>query len=300
VIAAPGAEAGACAAFSVELARRRGEWDVLRLACLAPNSVAATALPRTLMRVGFAPRLDEVDVCPYICLERAWGAYSADRNPSIQKAERRDSRRLEKKGTVRIEWLAPGTGHAADREKFVNRIVHISGRSWKARSGNALDSAGPRAFIRRLSELAHRRGWLSIWLLTLDHEPVAMEYHLVVSGCVYALRSDFDEAFRRVSPGSYLRRHLLERVFALGLDRYYFGMGLNAHKGRWTDQVETVDQLTVYAHSWMGVCLAVWERALKPLARMVARRGGPRRFYSGSRRPLAGRSRRRCWRGQMK
>ena len=270
VIASEDDETGACEAFAAALAERQREWDVLRLAYLVPDSVAATSFPAALMRAGFAVRLDPVDTCPYIPLTTTWSAYAAKRSPGLRKAELEDSRRLQRAGQVRLEWLAPGTGHAADRDDFVNRAIEISARSWKARSGSALDSAAPRAFIRRLSESAHERGWLSIWLLSLGQRPVAMEYHLVADGRVYALRSDFDEAFRKLSPGSHLRRRLVEEMFGLGLERYCMGPGFNAHKRRWTDEAEAIHHLTVYGRSPVGRGLGAWEQAVKPLARRLA------------------------------
>jgi CelD/BcsL family acetyltransferase involved in cellulose biosynthesis len=269
VIVTEGGEAAACEVFAKELARRRSEWDVIRLAYLVPNSVAASMLRDALTREGFATRLDLVDVAPFIPLTSTWAEYSAMRSRRLQKAENLDAKRLKKAGEVRVEWLAPGTGESADRDRFLDRAIGVSTRSWKARAGNALDSTGPQAFIRRLSDLAHQRGWLSIWMLSMNDRPVAMEYHLHANGFVYALRSDFDDEFQKISPGSYLRRCLLEHFFGRGLERYYMGPGFNAHKHRWTDQAETVENLIVYGHTLVGRCLAAWETTLKPLAKRL-------------------------------
>ena len=99
-----------------------------------------------------------------------------------------------------IQWLAPGTGDRAAVDRELEDVIRISARSWKRHTGNSLDQAGPQAFIRRLSHRAHDQGWLSVWRLTLDGSPIAMEYQLVGDGIVYALRSDFDpnaSRFRR-------------------------------------------------------------------------------------------------------
>jgi CelD/BcsL family acetyltransferase involved in cellulose biosynthesis len=123
-----------------------------------------------------------------------------------------------------------------------------------------------------LTEHACARGWLSIWLLRLDGRPVAMEYQLIADDCVYALRSDFDEAYTGVSPGSHLNRELLERLFARGSGTYYMGPGTNAYKWRWTEQYDTTYRLVAYSPAWIGRLLGVADRRLRPAIERLRRR----------------------------
>lgn len=279
LIVAAGGQAEAAAVFVAELARRREEWDVLRLRYLPPESVAGSALRDAFAQAGFATRLEPGSGNPFVRLDSGWEAYYATRSRSLKKANNLAANRLKKAGTVRIDWLEPGSGDAARVAHLLDQAIAISGASWKRRTGNSLDNAGPQAFIRRLSQLAHERGWLSVWVLSLDERPLAMEYQLVAGGRVFALRSDFDAAFDEISPGSYLGRCLLERLFGRGLDRYYMGPGDNAYKQRWAEAVEPVGRLTVYASTLRGRALAAWEIALKPMARRLRdglRRIGPR------------------------
>lgn len=262
-------EATAGASFAEELERTRGDWDVLRLKYLSPDSVAASTLRRAMAARGFATRLEQRGGNPYVRLDSTWDAYYATRTRSLKKANNLAANRLKKAGEVRIDWLEPGSGDPARLAQVLEEIIAISGESWKRRTGNSLDNPGPQAFIRRLSQLAHERGWLSIWTLKLDDRPMAMEFQLVAEGNAFALRSDFVETTDEVSPGSHLSRSLLERLFGRGLRRYLMGPGDNAYKQRWAEAAEPVAELTVYARSARGRWLAAWETALKPLARRV-------------------------------
>jgi CelD/BcsL family acetyltransferase involved in cellulose biosynthesis len=256
-------------AFADALARRQGEWDVLRLKYLAPGAVLSSAFRDALARRGFATRLQPDGGNPFVPLDTAWETYYATRSRSLKKANNLAANRLAKAGTVRIEWLAPGTGDSAEVDRFLDRAIAISSRSWKTRTGNSLDNPGPQAFIRGLSHAAHERGWLSIWILSLSDRPLAMEYQLVADGRVYALRSDFDAEFEEISPGTHLNRTLLQQLFGRGLQRYYMGPGENPYKHRWTEQVEPVQAVTAYGRTMTGRWLAAWETTLKPLARSV-------------------------------
>ena len=267
----------ACAAFATELNRRRGEWDLIRLQFLPPGAVARTSLRTALAAKGFTTRLRPVTGNLFISLKSTWDEYYATRSRSLKKANNLAAGRMKKAGAVAIEWLAPGQGSASERERFLDKVISISALSWKTRTGNSLDNAGPQAFIRRLSQVAHERGWLSIWTLSVNNRPLAMEYQLIADGRVHALRSDFDAEFEPMSPGSHLNRNLLEQLFGRGLERYYMGPGDNSYKRRWTEEVETVEELCVYGRSTKGRALALWEIAVRPFARAIRDRLRPAR-----------------------
>ena len=256
----------AAAAFATELRRRQGEWDVLRLKYLGEQSVADSALRTALAARGFAVRRVEAPGNCFIPLDTTWAEFYATRSRRLKKANNLAANRLQRAGEVRIEWHAPGMSGGGLVADIVERVTSVSATSWKSETGNSLDNPGPQAFIRRLSELATDRQWLSIWLLSLDGRPAAMEYQLIADGDVFGLRSDFDSGLEDVSPGSSLNRHILEQLFGRGLHRYYMGPGNNPYKHRWTEQIEPVREMTVYGRSLTGRALAAWETTLKPAA----------------------------------
>jgi CelD/BcsL family acetyltransferase involved in cellulose biosynthesis len=206
---------------------------------------------------------------PRIALDAPWNAYYASRSRRLKKATNLAANRLAKAGVVHIHWLAPGTSNRAEVDRVLDEIIRISAHSWKSRTAYSLDQAGPQAFIRLLSHHAHDQGCLSIFRLSLDNLPIAMEYQLIGDGNVYALRSDFDANYETLSPGSYLSRCMLESLFGQGLRHYLMGPGDSAYKYRWADDTEPVQAMTVYARSLKGRALAAWELALKPAARRV-------------------------------
>ncbi len=269
VIVADVDRAEVVAAFAGELRRRQSDWDMIRLRALAKNAVAVTELSQALREKGLHCDVKASTTNPWIAVDSSWTAYYATRTRSLKKALNLAANRLARSGTLSVHWLAPGTGEPADVDRTLDSITSISGRSWKTRTGNSLDNAGPQAFIRRLSHHAHRRGWLSTWILALDEAPVAMEYQLVADGDVFALRSDFDATLENLSPGSYLSRQMLEGLFDRGLKRYFMGPGDNAYKYRWTDASEPMYMMTVYGRSMRGRALAAWELGLREPARGI-------------------------------
>ena len=256
-------------AFADELSRGRKDWDALRLRYLRDDSIAVRMLAAALKQRGAHVEVQPVTSNARVALDAPWQAYYGSRSRRLKKAANLAANRLAKAGVVDIHWLAPGKGDRAEVDRELDHVIRISARSWKRETGNSLDQAGPQAFIRSLSHHAHDRGWLSIWRLSLDGVPIAMEYQLIDDGNVYALRSDFDADHETLSPGSHLSRHILETLFTQGLRRYSMGPGDNAYKQRWADDAEPVFSLTAYSDSLRGRARAAWELAVKPAARRV-------------------------------
>jgi len=256
----------AAEAFASHLAAHARDWDVLRLAYLRPDSAIATTLAPAMADAGCAVTHAAAPGNPFISLLGDWNAYYGGRSRRLKKANNLAANRLAKTGEVRIEWLEPGIEDAGRLASLIEGIVEVSQNSWKSETGTTLDQPGPGAFIRRLSKLAAERGWLSIWMLTLDGRPMATEYQLVCEGNVHGLRSDFRRGSEEISPGSHLNRTLLERLFGRGYRRYFMGPGNNAYKFRWAEDTDAQVAVTIYSRSIAGRILGTWERRLKPWA----------------------------------
>ncbi len=256
-------------AFVAELAGKCSEWDVLRLRYLPPDAIAIRGLLAGLAERGLSALHRAEASNPYVALNAGWETYYATRSRSLKKAANLAANRLHRAGEVFVEQLAAGAGSSAEVDQFLSNAIAVSARSWKGRTEYSLDQAGPQAFIRMLSRSAHERGWLSIWIVHLDGEPVAMEYQLVADGNVYALRSDFDGRHEHVSPGSYLSRHLLERLFGQALRRYLMGPGQNLYKFRWTEQAEPLFEGVTFSRTLRGKALSAWMLHLKPALRRI-------------------------------
>lgn len=257
------------AALADELIRRQDEWDLLRMNYAGAESVARTTFQQALSDRGLRCVDRGASENPCVALNGSWDAYYSSRSRRLKKAVNLATNRLARAGRVELHWLEPGAVRAEGVDRLVDQIVEISGHSWKSRTGNSLDNAAPQAFIRRLSHLAYDHGHLSVWTLTLDEKPIAMEFQIVASGVVSALRSDFDGRYEALSPGTYLSRHLLEKLFERGWRSYFMGPGENAYKYRWANGSESVYSMAVYGRTARGRMLAAYDLVLKPAARSI-------------------------------
>lgn len=251
-------------AFAEYLRSRRREWDALRLSYLPERAMASSKLARALRDCGLREALTPTGGNPYVRLDTAWEDYYATRSRRLKKANNLTANRLKKTGEIRIERLMPGVTAGGNAADMIDTAIAISANSWKRTTGNSLDQSGPQAFIRRLSQLSADQGWLSLWVLTLDAKPMAMEYQLVFDGQVHALRGDVLDGNEEISPGSYLHRHQLEQLCGRGLRRYLMGPGDNPYKRHWSDEAEPLFRLDAYSSSLRGRLAALWDLKIKP------------------------------------
>ena len=262
-------------AFARWLRHNRHRWDVLRLRGLPGASRTREHLADHLARQGLptAPAEPEPNYC--IGLTGTWDGFYTTRSRKLKKNNNLVANRLNAAGDVQLTWHR---GEAAP-EDVLAQAVTVSAQSWKADLGMSLDRPGPNAFIQRLSDHARRNGWLSIWLLTLDGQPVAMEYQLIHGGRVHALRGDFVDRFEDLSPGAHLNHRIIRALFEdAEATTYLMGPGSNAYKRRWTDEAESLEGLWAYSRTMRGQWLQLWDQHLRPMARKM--RDGAIRYAS--------------------
>jgi CelD/BcsL family acetyltransferase involved in cellulose biosynthesis len=269
LLAICGEETRVAKACLARLLEKPSGWDVMRLKYLRPDACALPHLTAAAKGAGLLASISDGGRNPYLTLDGGWEAFYSTRSRRLKKANNLVANRLRKAGSVRVEWLEPGTANQGKLARVVDTAIAVSARSWKRDTGNSLDQPGPQAFVRCLSAHAAELGWLSVWLLFIDEKPCAMEYELVFEGNVHALRSDFDAEYVGTSPGSYLNRYLIEALCGRGYRHYFMGPGDNAYKFRWTDETEPLAQLTIYGRSARGRWLALWEHTLKPRLRRL-------------------------------
>lgn len=242
----------------------RSDWDVVRLQKLPTSSPTLKTLEGGLpgrlpwQRAGTL-------LSPYLAIAGGWGGFYDGKSQRFKKTFRNIRNRLERAGRVEVE-----EHRAVDPAgPLFHEMIEVSRRSWKADQGVAIATM-PRMpeFFRELTRRATNHGWLSLWLLRLDGRVIAMEYQLRANGKVHALRADYDQAYRELSPGSALNFAIVRSLFERGgVHEYDMGPELNDYKLHWaTGSHETV-HLKLYRPRLYSRLLYKAETAVAPVAR---------------------------------
>jgi len=254
-------------AIGDHLASRR-DWDVLTLK-LRATSPSLKALEGALRgRFGWQPagKLQS----PYVAVGGGWEPFWRGKTQRFRKTLRNVQNRLERAGRVTVEehcTLDP-------RSPLFQEVLELTSRSWKADRRVAIATM-PRMpeFFAELTGRASQQGWLSLWLLRLGGRLIAVEWQLQAGGRVYALRSDFDEAYGELSPGSALNLAIMQALFGReGVHEYDMGPGLSEYKLRWATGTHETLRIRVYPRGVRGRAAWIADTAVAPLVRRIRER----------------------------
>ena len=239
---------------------RKGVWDLLTLSQWPIESPHYSVLEQLLQQKHQAFYKGIVSKTPYLPIQMGWEAYLQTRSSKFRKTCRNIMNRINRLNNVEIQCI---------RQKMTGDVwqdvLAVSKKSWKFHEEIAIASQSEaERFFEVLTDIASQQGWLFVWLLKVDTFPIAMEYSLAYAGKVYALRADFDESYKDLSPGTFLEHHIIKRLFEEGYCEYNFGPGLNDYKLNWTNHVRENIFISIYNTTTKGIITSLLEGRIIP------------------------------------
>jgi CelD/BcsL family acetyltransferase involved in cellulose biosynthesis len=234
------------------LKRSTVNWDLICLRNIPKSSATCAVLADTLKRNRMLFAVEEGLHSPFIEIDRDWQTYFGSRSWKFRKVLRNKLNRMKRLGHYEIQEI----DQVDDPRKVLDSIFGVSRNSWKGRCRKDVSGIREvRRFFEVLSEIAAQRHWLKIWLMSVNGQPVAYEYHLKYKQREHALRGDFDERCRNNHPGSVLDAHIVERLFENGLEEYDMGGGNDYYKRRWTSTVREHCTFAIFKNTAYGTLL---------------------------------------------
>ncbi len=236
------------------LYQTRQQWDLLELYYLRKNSHLVTLMPR-MSNLNHQWYCYHYDNNPWIDLSPSWQEYYKTRTRRLKKGNNLIANKLKRKfTTIEVKHIS-NINTEADFKELLDMLIDISSQSWKVSTQTTFNYPQPKAFITKLTELALTQQWLSVWVLYLDKQAVALEYQLLGHGEIYGLRADYLASMAEDSVGSYLNWKMLEQLLQqpqFESMKYYMGAGNNPYKTRWQQHLEPIYKINVYSRSIWG------------------------------------------------
>ena len=221
----------------------RWDWDTVWLQKLPSTSPTLEALEGTLP--GRLPwRRAGHLLSPCLAIAGEWADFCGSKKQRFKETYQQLQEGLEHAGDVSIEEY-----RAVDPESpLFCEAVGVIRRSWRADRGRAMATV-PRMteFLSELTRRATKNGWLSLWLLRLNGQAIAMEYQLRTDRKVYTLHADSDPAYRELSPASALTCAIIRSLFEHGcIQEYNIGLCPNDDTLQWATGSQERVHLKLY------------------------------------------------------
>jgi len=207
---------------------------VMELSRVNRGTAQASALASELKQFGWAAVDAPVESCPFIDLSgHSWESYLASLGREHRYNVRRRLRNLAKQWRVRFDRVES----ERQRSEAMRQLTALHYLRWRERgSPGVFNSSALVAFHEELSRLALERGWLRLYVLSLDEEAAAAWYGFHYHGAFYFYQAGFDPRLSRHSVGLVAMGLAIKSAIEEGARVYDFLHGDERYKFLWARQ----------------------------------------------------------------
>lgn len=205
-------------------------FDIINIYFIEDGSDTDRLLSKTLNEKGIKYRKITSRSSPYILINKDWDSYLKSRSKMFRKGLRRINNLAERNGRYKVKKYTK-----SDIESGIEEMLKISRGTWKYEENTAI--ASDRIEIMFYSSLITKmslKGWLNLWILKIDDEPIAFDLILAYKKKNYSLKTGFVEKYHKLSPSVYLDTTVMKNYFELK-DKEFDMLGVKSeYKMRWT------------------------------------------------------------------
>jgi dTDP-4-amino-4,6-dideoxygalactose transaminase/CelD/BcsL family acetyltransferase involved in cellulose biosynthesis len=158
----------------------------------------------------------------------SWEGLLAGRSSNFRGQVRSRERRLARAHDLRFRLCDDPDRLTSD----LDTLFALNAARWP---GDRWFAGATEAFHRDFAAIALRRGWLRLWLLEVDGEPVAAWYGFRFAGAESYYQAGRDPAWDRWSVGFVLLAHTIRAAVQDGMAEYRFLEGGEAYKYRFAN-----------------------------------------------------------------
>lgn len=155
----------------------------------------------------------------------------------------------------------------ADVEAQFPALEEIAKKTYQRALGVGFRDDEP---MRRRFRVGARKGWLRIYLMTINRKPCAFWTGSLYEGTFCSEEVGFDPQYSEFSPGTFLLATVVEDLCNAGTAQIDFGFGEAEYKGRFGNVHLTESWVYIFAPGWKGLtlnALRTWTRLVESTAR---------------------------------
>ena len=235
--------------FFSEIKKSHFKWHYYQLKHLQKNSILTQVLSKQEKNYH---SILEKSLHPLVRMQPSWKKYYYTLSSKLRKSNRGIANKIIANNHLDLIKIT----NTKDK-KHLNILEDIALNSWKTKTKNSLNTEGPRQFIENLLHNMPENK-IVIWLLKFNHDYIAYELQLNHYNQIYALRSDFKETYRHLSPGTYLNWKVIESLHKEKFKKYYMGPGLNSYKLKWCNEKVKILEIIGFNLNPMGLTLSTF------------------------------------------
>jgi CelD/BcsL family acetyltransferase involved in cellulose biosynthesis len=178
--------------------------------------------------------VNDWSLCYYIRLSDSRMDYINSLSRNVRKNLNKRMRRLNDNYKVEFKTQDDFDSIRDAMELFFN----LHGKRWKSKGHEgAFANEDNRAFQISLAETFNEKGWLALYFLTVDDEPISAACTFDYNLKKYGYLTGFDPEFSQFGVGNLLKMHIIDECFRKRFREYDFGRGSESYKTEWATGV---------------------------------------------------------------
>lgn len=235
------------------------EWDILELEGINEESTSA----RTLLDLqnNYTPKLELNDWFSnyYVSLSNSFNVFINGLRRKLRRELDRTMRRLVE--NYKVEFTTQHDFNSV--EVAMETFFDLHQMRWKSKGEDGVfANEVNRDFHISLAKTFNEKGWLALYFLTVDDEPISAVYTFDYNQKKYACLSGLDPEFRKFGVGNLLHKHIIEECFRKRFREYNLGRGFMQYKTQWATGVRKNLGMTITKGGWR-VPFLLWIKNFK-------------------------------------
>ncbi|MEM2506528.1 MAG: GNAT family N-acetyltransferase [Candidatus Aenigmatarchaeota archaeon] len=210
------------------------EWDWIELKEI-PETNSDAYHNRLFSEVPFKLRLNKrvCNICPYISLPSTFDALRSKLSKNMRQNLNKYLRRIKANYYIEFKRYDEAGFSVMDAMKIFMKL-HEARWTEEGESGAFKDNLRFRDFHFEIAKTFSDKGWLGLYFLLADREPISTQYTFEYGDKIYYYLGGFDPKFSSYSVGNLTIMFLLEKSIQKGFREYDMMRGNEPYKLFWT------------------------------------------------------------------
>ena len=213
------------------------DWDFIYLMDVPETSIIPDLLAKMSKAVPITFELEKGAICPYISIPNSMDIFLRELSSKFRKNLRRCMRNLEK-DHQRVELKR--YDEFGSVEEAMKIYFELHQKRWKLKHiPGVFNTQEVRDFYRDVAKLFADNGWLALYFLTANGEPIATQYCFEYKQKMYYALGGFDPNYSQYSVGSLILMKVIEKCIEKKIEEYDLLKGGEPYKFRYTAKYKT-------------------------------------------------------------
>jgi len=223
-----------CLQLFLDYLVEHNDWDFIYLYDVPGTSIIPDLLAKMSGTIPITFELEKGVICPYISVPDSVDIFMKGLSKSFRYNLRRYMQKLES-DYQRVELKS--YENFGSVEEAMKIYFELHQKRWKSQDMPGVFSTQEvRDFYIAVAKLFAEKGWLALYFLMADDEPISTQYCFQYNRKTYYALAGFDPNYSKYSPGNLITLKIIEKCIERKIEEYDLLKGGEAYKFDWTNK----------------------------------------------------------------